>query len=367
MAGTGGSFDGRSGEQPQGLAGIGLLMQQDGGSSSTVFIKHIVPNGACSRDGVIQVGDAVVGVNGENVMGYAVAEIRERIVGPIGSTVRVAFQREGENFERSLVRGNAQFDGQANASAHSLSRSLDARGLSASLSALPAGQASDSEIARLRSRVGELESELTICRDELQRTRALLDSDKMSSMRYVKEIDTVQRRTTEQGMELQNMLNQSEQARRELELQVQAGKSREEEFHSAFARAKEQTEAREIYFAELKRKFADLQQQFDGDMAKERQAKEALEAKVAEGEASVARVKAEVDRFKEAERTRREKEEGIRRMLHEAEAKLTEAKQVEDKVRSQGQQLHLLFAQWQKDFFVNKSREEAELEQYFLA
>jgi hypothetical protein len=36
-------------------------------------------------------------------------------------------------------------------------------------------------------------------------------------------------------------------------------------------------------------------------------------------------------------------------------------------VRAQGQQLHLLFGQWQKDFFTNKSREEAELEQYFLA
>jgi hypothetical protein len=77
-----------------------------------------------------QVGDGVVGVNGENVVGLAVAEIRERIVGPIGSTVRVTFARNDETFERQLMRGNAQIDGTGGsngAAAASLSRSLDAR------------------------------------------------------------------------------------------------------------------------------------------------------------------------------------------------------------------------------------------------
>jgi hypothetical protein len=41
-------------------------------------------------------------------------------------------------------------------------------------------------------------------------------------------------------MELQNLLNKSEQARRELEIQVSSSKAREEEFHLAFGRAKEQ-------------------------------------------------------------------------------------------------------------------------------
>jgi hypothetical protein len=31
------------------------------------------------------------------------------------------------------------------------------------------------------------------------------------------------------------------------------------------------------------------------------------------------------------------------------------------------QALHLLFGQWHKDYFINKSKEEAELENYFLA
>ena len=36
-------------------------------------------------------------------------------------------------------------------------------------------------------------------------------------------------------------------------------------------------------------------------------------------------------------------------------------------VSATAKSLHLVFGQWQKDFFVNKSKEEAELEQYFLA
>lgn len=45
---------------------------------------------------------------------------------------------------------------------------------------------------------------------------------------------------------------------------------------------------------------------------------------------------------------RREREEGIRQLMHEAESKLLEAKTLEEKVRGQAQALHLLFGQWHK-------------------
>ena len=54
-------------------------------------------------------------------------------------------------------------------------------------------------------------------------------------------------------------------------------------------------------------------------------------------------------------------------MLQDTEHKLIELKTLEEKVRGQSQALHLLFGQWHKDFFLNKSQEEAELENYFLA
>jgi len=361
---------------PQGLAGIGLLMQQDGGPQSKVFIKNVVPGGACHRDGMIQVNDFVIGVNGQSAVGLPVAEIRERIVGPIGSSVRVTFERPtGEVFERVLTRGNAPTESrteirmeQHSSSQYTMSRSMDGRGLSMSTSAIPGGASiNDSEMARMRLRIGELESELTICKDELSRARNLIDADKDTSMRYVKEIDSVQRKNQDENLNLRGMLNSSEQARRELEIQLAAATSREEDFHQRFQRAKEQTEAREQYFADLKRKFEDLQGNFDKDMARERESKAEVERHRVLAESNMEKMKQELERFKDMERTRREKEEGVRKLLHESEAKLAEAKVIEEKIRAQGQALHLMFGQWQKDFFSNKSKEESELEQYFLA
>ncbi len=67
------------------------------------------PQTSCPREteraGVAgQVGDFVLQVNGENVVGYPVANIRERIVGPVGSSVRVMFESAvtGQQYE---VRG----------------------------------------------------------------------------------------------------------------------------------------------------------------------------------------------------------------------------------------------------------------------
>jgi hypothetical protein len=85
-----------------------------------------------------------------------------RIVGPIGSSVRVVFERQGsgEIFERTLVRGHPQAHaGSADQSFHSnaISRSMDGRGLS--FSSMPAGaNVNDSDVARMRSRVADVRS-----------------------------------------------------------------------------------------------------------------------------------------------------------------------------------------------------------------
>jgi hypothetical protein len=366
------------------LAGIGLLMQQDldpdasdGVGQNKVFIKSVVPGGACDRDGSIQVGDTVLSVNGENVVGLTVADIRERIVGPIGSQVSITLESgaTGEIFERVLVRGNAQPAERVERlpvstmrssmdAPNVLSRSMDARHLH---SLPPQVTSNDLEIHRQARRIMELESQLNITREEYQRTKALLDSDRNSSEKTVKEIDAIQRKNVQHIMELQNLLNKSEQARRELEIQVTNGKAREEEFHLAFSRAKEQTEAREEYFADLKAQFDEMRIAFDRDLHQAREEKAEAERKRMEAEAEKNRVVEEMKTIKSKELARREKELTVKQILNDTEHKLIELKQLEEKVRSQSQSLHLLFGQWHKDYFINKSKEEAELENYFLA
>jgi len=369
------------------LAGIGLLMQQDA-AEDRVFIKSVVAGGACERDGSVSVGDYVLQVNGENVVGFPVASIRERIVGPVGSTVRVVFEsgRTGEMFERNFTRGNAQSQPQmppqlsfasqpqqSYASQPMLSRSMDARYIPLPSSSVPlrapmplSASMNENEVSRLKSKVMELESKLGIGQEELNRTKAMLDHDRTASLRSVKEIDSLQRKNSGQVVDLQNGLNRSEQACRELEIQVSNGKAREEEFHLAFTRAKEQTEAREQYFSELKRQFEEMKANFERDLALTRDAKAEADRGRMVAEGDIAKMQNDVKEMKEKERDRREREEGVRQLMGEAETKLAEAKQMEEKVRGKAQALHVLMSQWHKDFFVNKTKEEADLEQYFL-
>jgi len=135
----------------------------------------------------------------------------------------------------------------------------------------------------------------------------------------------------------------------------------------------------------------------------------------------------EIKDLKNKEMERREKELAVKQMLQDTEQRVVELKQLEEKVRGQSQALHLLFGQWHKvcvsvhgetarvemlaampeqsclsavrpeaggaaclcvgmcegvalprcaaltcrkfwqDYFINKSKEEVELENYFLA
>ena len=387
-----------------GLAGIGLLMQQDldpenpdGASQSKVFIKSVVPGGACDRDGSIKVGDTVLSVNGENVVGLGVSEIRERIVGPVGSEVTVGLESgaTGVAYERTLIRGNAQAppaddlfaapvqrlavragpsDGTtATQSMSALSRSMDMRMLRSSISgrsmeSLPAGALSnDMESQRLSRRIMELEAQLNMKDLELSRAKAMLESIAGSSEKTVKEVDVIQRKNSQQLMELQGMLNKSEQARRELEIQISNGTAREEEFHLAFSRAKEQTEAREHYFADLKLQLDELRNAYERDLAASNEEKNDYMRKLTKSEEEKEKIRLELKNMKTKETERREKELTVKEMLQDTEHKLIELKTLEEKVRGQSQALHLLFGQWHKDYFLNKSQEEAELENYFLA
>ena len=69
---------------------------------------------SADREGTVQVGDMIQEVDGVEVKGSAMSELRSLILGEIGTFVTLHFLREspdGELFEYkvSLIRGNASF------------------------------------------------------------------------------------------------------------------------------------------------------------------------------------------------------------------------------------------------------------------
>lgn len=68
-----------------------------------MIIKSIVPGGSCHLDGACSVGDAIVAVNSEKVANLPVVQVREKIVGPTGTTVVVLFKRPNGDFYEVFI------------------------------------------------------------------------------------------------------------------------------------------------------------------------------------------------------------------------------------------------------------------------
>ena len=66
------------------------------------------------------------------------------------------------------------------------------------------------------------------------------------------------------------------------------------------------------------------------------------------------------------ERAKRAREEELGVLLQEAESRLVAARQIEARVREQYRAVCAQFGQWHGDFFSSKTREEVDLDQFFL-
>ncbi len=148
---------------------------------------------------------------------------------------------------------------------------------------------------------------------------------------------------------------------------MNSGRAREEEFHEAFRRAKEQSDAREHYYADLKRKVEGERAGMERVLQQERDARQQSDTARQQAELLLERMVAEVDRIREAERKRREAEEAVRAQLGLSSRRLVEARALEERCRVQSMETLQGFSQWHGDFFSDRSREEAEMEQFFLA
>ena len=67
------------------------------------MIKSIVPGGSCDLDGNCSIGDAIIAVNSEKVANLPVVQVREKIVGPTGTTVVILFKRPNGEFYEVLI------------------------------------------------------------------------------------------------------------------------------------------------------------------------------------------------------------------------------------------------------------------------
>jgi len=91
------------------LAGVGLTfekMENEGVADGRPFVKEILTRGSAHREGTIEVGDALLHIDSESVTGMKMEQIRERILGVAGTTIRLTIQKaNGRILEVTLVRG----------------------------------------------------------------------------------------------------------------------------------------------------------------------------------------------------------------------------------------------------------------------
>ncbi|MEQ9814295.1 MAG: S41 family peptidase [Azospirillaceae bacterium] len=91
-----------------GYGGVGLLLDQ--GDGGMVVIREVFPNGPAAAAGVGE-GWRIIAVDGQDAIGLELAELAERLRGPIGSAVSVAFldqrgQTRSVNLRRAQVVPN---------------------------------------------------------------------------------------------------------------------------------------------------------------------------------------------------------------------------------------------------------------------
>jgi hypothetical protein len=105
-------------------AGVGIRLQQE--SRWGIYVAGLTPNGPAEKSGKIAEDDTLVSVDGYRIEPEDTLEtVRQRVLGPPGTTVVMTFQREDKQgatiFKVSLVRAAAE-----SSSMHELERNLNA-------------------------------------------------------------------------------------------------------------------------------------------------------------------------------------------------------------------------------------------------
>lgn len=225
----------------------------------------------------------------------------------------------------------------------------------------------EEEVRRLRNRVSELEAENRTTKDELNRTRVLVDHERESALHYVKEMDQMQRKYTDHIGELQHMLQHNEGLRRETESQLQLHVHKGDELGDLIRHGQEQVDARERYFSELCVSFEQRLAQFAQQGQLDREQCERSEEARQLAESSLEKLTYELQRIQAAEKTRREVEEELKAQVLESSRRLHELQETEDKTRAKTHQTLKTLHAWHQEYFAHATPSNQDAEQYFLA
>lgn len=81
--------------------GLGIIMRQDG---EYVAIDGFAEENSLAERTGFMIGDKITKVNGVNVVGSSMTEVRNLIIGELGTTVLITLQRDGEEIEITGTR-----------------------------------------------------------------------------------------------------------------------------------------------------------------------------------------------------------------------------------------------------------------------
>ena len=277
------------------LVGVGILMQQDP-ADGALYIKSCVRGGAAARSGILHEGDRIISVDGQSCAEAKVAQAREMIVGIQGTTVRIVLQKpQGEQYEAQLTRGTAEYLDQisstqepelsrteallksANLTLERLQRStvspLRASASPREDSSTERTQARDDarENEKMRIRNTELEMEVSNLHAIVGRLQQQIDFERGSAKSVSHEVELIQKKYSDQIRDLHNMLNESEKARRDAEMQLSNVQQREAAVHDAVQRAKDKADQRETFYGDLCTKLEEERNHFESLLAKEKE------------------------------------------------------------------------------------------------
>ena len=234
-------------------------------------------------------------MDGQMCVDTPVSQAREMIVGIQGTTVRIALEKpQGEQYQCLLTRGTAEYLDQIFSSNGSQVSRTEALLKSANLtlerlqrssptpmpqpsSVSPRDDAGNSRLRgeneKLRLRNTELEMEVSNLQAVVVRLQQQIDFERGSAKSVSHEVELIQKKYSDQVRDLHNMLNESEKARRDAEMQLLNQQKRESAVHDAVQKAKDQADQREKYYTELCNKLEEERNYMESLCNQEKQAR----------------------------------------------------------------------------------------------